>query len=90
MEVVWPSDPSPSDESSFTMVLLKGTPHNLPNAKLPQLLSLIRQLGFGLAPCEEVDSAAAEANRDGLLKFGPAFLNSYSDICASRVIGRAP
>jgi len=35
-------------------------------------------LGFDLASSEEVDAIAEEAGMDGLLKFGPTFLNSYA------------
>lgn len=78
MEVVWLSDRLPGDELSFVLVLQEGTPHSLPDAK-PQLpLGPISHLGFGLASREEVDAVAAEAKKDGLLKFGPILLNPYA------------
>ena len=78
MEVVWLSDRPPSDESSFVMILQEGTPQNLPNAKPQQPLGPISHLGFCLASRDEVDAVSSEAKKDGLLKFGPTFLNPYA------------
>ena len=78
MEVAWLSDRSPTDELSFVMVLQEGTAHNLPGAT-PQLpLGPISHLGFALASREEVDAVAVEAEKGGLLKFRPTFLNPYA------------
>jgi lactoylglutathione lyase len=78
MEVAWLSDRSPTDELSFVMLLQEGTPYNLPGAK-PQLpWGPISHLGFALASREEVDALAVEAEKAGLLKFGPTFLNPYA------------
>ena len=78
MEVAWLSDRSHDDEPSFVMVLQEGTPHNVPGAKPQQPLGPISHLGFDLASREEVDAVAGEAKKDGLLKFGPTFLNPYA------------
>lgn len=78
MEVAWLSDRSHDDELSFVMVLQEGTPHNVPGAKPQQPLGPISHLGFDLASREEVDAVAGEAKKDGLLKFGPTFLNPYA------------
>ena len=78
MEVVWLSDRPPSEESSFVMVLQEGTPHSRPDAKPQQPLGPISHLGFGLSSREEVDAVSTEAKKDGLLKFGPTFLNPYA------------
>jgi lactoylglutathione lyase len=79
MEVAWLSDRSRDDELSFVMVLHEGTPrHNVPGAKPQQPLGPISHLGFDLASREEVDAVADEAKKDGLLKFGPTFLNRYA------------
>jgi catechol 2,3-dioxygenase-like lactoylglutathione lyase family enzyme len=75
MEVVWLSDRSPSDESSFVMVLQAGTPLALPDANPQQPLGPISHLGFALGSREEVDAIAAEASKEALLKLGPTFLN---------------
>jgi catechol 2,3-dioxygenase-like lactoylglutathione lyase family enzyme len=78
MEVVWLSDRSVGDELSFVMVLQEGSPSKVPGAKPQQPLAPISHLGFGLESREAVDAVAAEAKRDGLLKFGPTFLNLYA------------
>jgi lactoylglutathione lyase len=78
MEVAWLSDRPASEESSFVMVLQEGTPHRLPDAKPQQPLGPMSHLGFGLDSREEVDAVSAEASKDGLLKFGPTFLNPYA------------
>lgn len=78
MEVVWLSDRPASDESGFVVVLQEGTPNSLPDAKPQQPLGPISHLGFGLASREEVDAVAADARKQGLLKFGPTFLNPYA------------
>jgi lactoylglutathione lyase len=76
MEVTWLSDRSASEELGFVMVLQEGAPS--PNAR-PQLpLGPISHLGFAVASRREVDDLAAQAKRDGLLKFGPTFLNPYA------------
>ena len=76
MEVAWLSDRSPQEELSFVMVLQEGAPS--PNAKPQQPLGPVSHLGFSLDSRGEVDALAAEAKKDGLLKFGPTFLNPYA------------
>jgi lactoylglutathione lyase len=78
MEVAWLSDRSDDDELSFVMVLQEGTPHSVPGANPQQPLGPISHLGFDLASREEVDALASRANKDGLLKFRPTFLNPYA------------
>jgi catechol 2,3-dioxygenase-like lactoylglutathione lyase family enzyme len=78
MEVAWLSDRADNDEFSFVMVLQEGTPRNVPGAKPQVPLGPISHLGFGLDSREEVDAIAAEAKKDGLLKFGPTLLNPYA------------
>lgn len=78
MQVAWLSDRSDEDELSFVLVLQEGNPSTVPGAK-PQLpLGPISHLGFGLSSREEVDMAAGEAKKVGLLKFGPVLLNQYA------------
>ncbi len=77
MEVVWLSDRS-DDGLSFVMVLQEGNPSNVPGAKPQQPLGPISHLGFGLESRKAVDALADEARKDGLLKFGPKFLNPYA------------
>ena len=76
MEVTWLSDRSPTEELSFVMVLQEGTPS--PNARPQPPLGPISHLGFAVASRREVDDLAAQAKKDGLLKFGPTFLNPYA------------
>jgi lactoylglutathione lyase len=78
MEVVWLSDRPVSDESGFVLVLQEGTPHSLPNAQPQQAMGPISHLGFGLVSREGVDAVAAGAKKEGLLRFGPTFLNPYA------------
>ena len=78
MEVAWLSDRSHDDKLSFVMVLHEGKPHNVPGAHPQQPLGPISHLGFGLASRDEVDAISVEAKKDGLLKFGPTFLNPYA------------
>jgi catechol 2,3-dioxygenase-like lactoylglutathione lyase family enzyme len=78
MSVAWLSDRFPDDELTFVMVLQEGIPHHVPGAKPQQPLGPISHLGFALASREEVDAVAVEAKKEGLLKFGPAFLNPYA------------
>lgn len=78
MEVVWLCDRPASDASGFVLVLQEGIPHSLPNAKPQQPLGPISHLGFALGSREEVDAVAVEAKNQGLLKFGPTFLNPYA------------
>ena len=56
----------------------EGTPIRVPNAKPQQPLVPISHLGFDLASHEDVDAIAEEARKDGLLKFGPTFLNPHA------------
>jgi lactoylglutathione lyase len=78
MEVAWLSDRSQGDELSFVMVLQEGSPHNVPGAKPQQPLGPLSHLGFGLSSRDEVDAVAADAEKEGLLRFGPTFLNPYA------------
>jgi lactoylglutathione lyase len=78
MEVVWLSDSSVDDELRFVMVLQEGSPSNVPGAKPQQPLGPISHLGFGLESRDAVDAVADEAKKDGMLKFGPSFLNPYA------------
>jgi len=74
MEVTWLSDRSPTEELSF--VLQEGTPS--PNARPQPPLGPISHLGFAVASRREVDDLAAQAKKDGLLKFDPTFLNPHA------------
>ena len=78
MNVAWLSDRSDDHELSFVLVLQEGIPTHVPGAKPQRPLGPISHLGFGLASREEVDAVAEEAKKDGLLKFGPTFLNPYA------------
>jgi lactoylglutathione lyase len=78
MEVVWLSDRPDDDRLRFVMVLQAGTPHALPGAQSQAPLGPISHLGFALASREEVDAVAEDARKEGLLKFGPTFLNPYT------------
>ena len=78
MEVVWLSDRATVDEFSFVLVLQEGSPHRFPDATPQKPLAPISHLGFALSSREEVDALANQAQKDGLLKFGPAFLNPYA------------
>ena len=78
MQVAWLSDPSQDDALSFVLVLQEGTPTAVPGAKPQEPLGPISHLGFGVASREEVDATAEEAKKEGLLKFGPTFLNPYA------------
>jgi hypothetical protein len=60
------------------MVLQEGTPHNLPECQAAAAFRPISHLGFAFASREEVDLVAVEAKKEGLLKFGPTFLNPYA------------
>jgi lactoylglutathione lyase len=77
MHVVWLSDRS-DDELRFVLVLQEGSPTPVPGARPQQPLGPISHLGFALASREEVNAVAEEAKKDGLLKFGPTFLNPYA------------
>ncbi|HEY2118614.1 MAG TPA: VOC family protein [Candidatus Acidoferrum sp.] len=77
MEVVWLSDDSADQLGAFVMVLQEGTPRAIPDAR-PQPLGSLSHLGFALASREEVDATAAIARNEGLLRFGPTFLNPYA------------
>jgi lactoylglutathione lyase len=78
MDVAWLSDRCHNDELSFVLVLQEGTPRNVPGAQAQQPLGPISHLGFDLASREDVDAVASKANKDGLLKFGPRFLNPFA------------
>jgi lactoylglutathione lyase len=78
MEVVWLSDGPADQEGAFVMALQEGTPRAIPDAMPQQPLGPLSHLGFALASREEVDAAAATAKNEGLLRFGPTFLNPYA------------
>jgi len=59
-------------------VLQEGAPRSIPNAKPQSPLGPISHFGFALPSLEAVDEIANEANRTGLLQFGPTFLNPYA------------
>jgi hypothetical protein len=48
------------------------------SAKPQQPLGPISHQGFSLEPREAVDTVADTAKKEGLLKFGPTFLNPYA------------
>lgn len=74
-QVAWLSDRSGDDTRTFIMVLQEGVA-NVPGGDTPQKpLGPISHLGFSLSSREEVDAAASEAKTDGVLRFGPTFLN---------------
>jgi len=78
MEVVWLSDRPDDNELSFVMVLQEGNPSQVPGAKPQQPLAPISHLGFGLESRKAVDALADAARKEGLLKFGPKFLNPFA------------
>jgi catechol 2,3-dioxygenase-like lactoylglutathione lyase family enzyme len=78
MEVVWLSDRENGDALSFVLVLQAGSSSAVPGAQPQQALGPISHLGFGAGSREEVDEVAAKANENGLLKFGPRYLNPYA------------
>jgi lactoylglutathione lyase len=78
MEVVWLSDKPAGDPNAFVLVLQEGTPKNIPDSKPQQPLGPLSHLGFALESREEVDKLALGAKNDGLLRFGPTFLNRYA------------
>jgi len=78
MEVVWLSEGDNDGGLGFVMVLQEGEPKLMPDAK-PQLpLGPISHFGFGLNSRDEVDALAANAKENGILKFGPTYLNPYA------------
>jgi hypothetical protein len=85
MDVARLTDRSQNDELSFVMVLQEGIPSSLPGAKPQQPLGPISHLGFGLESRGAVDAVANEAKKDGLLRFGPTFLNPYASYLLSSV-----
>ena len=78
MEVAWLSDRPVDEDLTFVMVLQEGTPHVLAGAQPQQPLAPVSHLGFAVSSRQDVDTVAAEAKKDGILKFGPTFLNPYA------------
>jgi hypothetical protein len=85
MDVARLTDRSQNDELSFVMVLQEGITSSLPGAKPQQPLGPTSHLGFGLESRGAVDAVANEAKKDGLLRFGPTFLNPYASYLLSLV-----
>lgn len=75
MRTAWLSDRDKGRETEFVIVLLEGTPPQIPNAK-PQLpLAPISHMGFSMPTREDVDRTAERGRELGVLKFGPVYLN---------------
>ncbi|BDI30219.1 hypothetical protein CCAX7_22700 [Capsulimonas corticalis] len=75
MEVVWLSDRPAGRESEFVMVLQQGEPHILPGAQPQTPIGPLSHLGFSAPSRDAVDCAAVAAREQGILRYGPAFLN---------------
>lgn len=77
MRVAWLSDRPAGKETEFVIVLLEGQPTLLTTEKVqPQApLGPISHLGFAMETREEVDKIAELGKQNGILSFGPAYVN---------------
>lgn len=81
MEVAWLGEPYSGESaagesrSDFVIVLQAGTPRFPPGAEPQSPLAPISHLGFASPSREAVDEVASRAERAGVLRFGPEFLN---------------
>ena len=76
MEVAWLGEPHVGEaRADFVLVLQEGTPRFPAGAEPQSPLAPISHLGFASPSREVVDEVASRAERAGILRFGPEFLN---------------